>query len=135
MRTIPYGYRIVNGAAVIDEPEAGNVQNAFKKYASGHSLTAIMKDLGIDRCHARILRILEDRKYLGTDFYPAIIEKDLFEQVQRQREKSREKHAKHMKDREAPKAATVFAFAPAREYYKDPFEQAQYIYTLIEAKE
>ena len=32
---------------------------------------------------ARLMRILEDRRYLGTDAYPAILEETVYEAIQR----------------------------------------------------
>lgn len=35
---IPYGYRIENGKAVVDETAAGQVRQLFENYLSGDSL-------------------------------------------------------------------------------------------------
>lgn len=38
MRHIPYGYRIENGRAVIDEEQAATVREFFQNYISGMAL-------------------------------------------------------------------------------------------------
>lgn len=43
----PYGYRIENGKAVIDEAAAAQVQALYKNYLSGLSLTNAAKEAGL----------------------------------------------------------------------------------------
>ena len=40
---IPYGYRIVDGKAVVDEFQAEQVRTFFKEYISGKALKAAVK--------------------------------------------------------------------------------------------
>ena len=40
----PFGYRIENGKAVIDEAAASQVRNLYKNYLSGLSLTNAAND-------------------------------------------------------------------------------------------
>lgn len=54
--------------------------------------------------HASIGRILENHNYLGTEYYPQIIEKELFDRVQKRREQvriegSRGKHRPEKRER------------------------------------
>lgn len=135
MRSIPYGYRIENGRAVIDEKEGPIVQQAFQLYLSGQSLRNIGIELGINRFHRGISNILEDKKYLGTEFYPAIVEKALFDEVQEVRAKSRKKHARPARLCQEPLILTSFSMDPVKKHLNDPFEQAQYVFTLIQPKE
>ena len=44
----PYGYRIENGKAVIDEAAATQVRELYKNYLSGLSLTNAAKKAGLD---------------------------------------------------------------------------------------
>ena len=135
MRMIPYGYRVENGRAVIDEKEAQNVQQAFQMYLSGKSLRSISRCLGINRQFCGISRLLEDQKYMGTNFYPKIIERTLFEEVQKVRQQSRKKYTRRTRESAKAKVFTSFRMAPAVQQMQDPFEQAQYVFSLIEAKE
>ena len=75
------------------------VEQIFRDYDSGISALRIAKDLkdkGIKNAHDRvgwshatIGRILENYNYLGTEDYEQIIDKELFERVQKRREQVR----------------------------------------------
>lgn len=69
----PYGYRIENGIAVIDKTTANQVQQLYKNYLCGLSLTNAAKEAGIAILHSGAKRMLQNKHYLGDDFYPAII--------------------------------------------------------------
>ena len=77
----PFGYRIENGKAVIDEAAASQVRNLYKNYLSGLSLTNAAKEAGLDLLHAGAKRMMLNRHYLGDDFYPAIIDLASFDAV------------------------------------------------------
>ena len=70
----PFGYRIENGKAVIDEAAAAQVRDLYKNYLSGLSLTNAAKEAGLNLLHAGAKRMMLNRHYLGDDFYPAIID-------------------------------------------------------------
>lgn len=135
MRSIPYGYRIEDGQAVIDEKEGQIVKQAYQAYLSGKSLNTISNILGINRNHCGIANLLQDRRYLGTSFYPSIIDSDLFEEVQLAREKSRKKYIRCKQKIGKAKVQTSFIMMPIKQHMKDPFEQAQYVFSLIKVKE
>lgn len=94
-RHMPLGYRIENGKAVIAPEAAAIVRQVFKDYSSGTSTYRLAKELtkmGVPNAshkpswnHGSIGKILENRKYLGDAFYPPMIDKELFEQVQKRR--------------------------------------------------
>ena len=69
----PYGYRIVDGKAVIDEAAATQIRELYKNYLSGLSLTNAAKEAGLDLLHSGAKRMMRNKHYLGDDFYPAII--------------------------------------------------------------
>ena len=75
MRHIPYGYKIENGMAVIDEKEAAVVREFFDCYISGLVLMAAAEKVGLRLYHGSTGRILRNVKYLGDDYYPAIIDR------------------------------------------------------------
>ena len=95
-RHIPLGYCIRNGNAVIEPTTAAIVRNIFIDYQNGKSTYQIAEMLagqGILNAnhkpkwyHGSIGRILENRIYLGDDFYPLLIERELFQSVQKRRE-------------------------------------------------
>ena len=81
-------------------------------------------------------RILRNRYYLGDDYYPAIIESDMFTAV----EAERIKQATHLgRIRETKEEAivvfpTAFHLNEGTEQFDDPFQQAEYAYSLIESE-
>lgn len=91
-RHTPLGYHIQNGKAEIDPEAAKLVQEVFATYLAGTSTYRIAKDFaqrGILNAshtpswnHGSIGKILENRKYIGDEFYPPLIEQSIFEQVQ-----------------------------------------------------
>ena len=78
MSHIPYGYRVENGRAVIDEDAAGRVRTLFDAYLSGDSMNTAAGKAGIKSFHAGIGRMLTNTCYLGDGFYPAIIDEETF---------------------------------------------------------
>lgn len=96
---MPIGYKVVNGKITVYEEHRKIVEEIFKDYDSGISTLKIAEGLkarGIcnahDRAawtHASIGRILENHNYLGTEYYPQIIDKELFHRVQERREQVR----------------------------------------------
>ena len=75
MSHTPFGYRIENGKAVIDKEAAEQIKVLFQSYLSGDSLATAAKKAGIKGFHSGIGRILRNKRYLGDEFYPAIIDK------------------------------------------------------------
>ena len=54
MEHIPYGYRIENGIAVIDERAEEQVQRMFENYLNGDSLIKAAENAGIKENHGSI---------------------------------------------------------------------------------
>ena len=65
MRHIPYGYRIENGRAVIDEKQAATVREFFQNYISGMALMPAAERVGLKLYHGSAGRMLRNKKYLG----------------------------------------------------------------------
>ena len=78
----PYGYRIEDGKAVIDEAAAAQIQALYKNYLSGLSLVNAAKEAGLDLLHSGAKRMMRNKHYLGDSFYPAIIDKESFDAVE-----------------------------------------------------
>jgi hypothetical protein len=79
MPHIPYGYKIVDGKAVIDEEQAARVRTLFEGYISGLALKTAAEKAGLQIFHGSAGRMLRNTHYLGDEYYPAIIEKELFD--------------------------------------------------------
>ena len=135
MRTIPYGYRIENGLAVVEENEARVLQQAYESYLAGDSLQAIANKLGIQRKPSGMSNLLADPRYLGTDFYPSLINRELFEQVQKVRLERKQQHSRPLLPVKPIKVCADFEMEPIMRRLDDPYAQAQYVYTLIKEKE
>ena len=125
----PYGYRLVDKALAVYEPEAAIVRNIFTLYLRGFSTSEIARELnklniptkaGKETWRpSRVAYILKNERYIGDSFYqktyrettvpfnqhtnrgqedrfyakdthPAIIEKDVFDTVQKLIEKRKD---------------------------------------------
>lgn len=86
MAHTPYGYKIIDGTAVINEIEAEKVKKAYEIYLEGKSLHEIGVELDFSFNHPMIGRILKNQKYLGDDFYPKVIDEETYRLVQNERE-------------------------------------------------
>ena len=128
-----YGYKIINGKAVIDEQEAGIIVSIFNGYISGLSMKAAAKNAGVSLQHSSVKRILMQDIYIGTDYYPAIISRETFAKAN-----GRRLHRANLRGCEkrysAPPIHKDFFLSEAMTSYNDPAQQAEYIYSLIEVK-
>ena len=87
-RMISYGYGITEGKIAVVEKEAEIVRRIFREYQNGRELQEIAGRLTEERVEyywgntqwnkSKIFRIIENEKYLGTDKYPQIIDKETF---------------------------------------------------------
>ena len=132
----PFGYRIENGKAVIDEAAASQVRNLYKNYLRGLSLTNAAKEAGLALLHAGAKRMMLNRHYLGDDFYPAIIDPASFDAVSAELTKRSTKLGRN--DRYITpiikRPPTAFRLGDITENYENPVRQAEYLYSLIESE-
>ena len=132
----PFGYRIENGKAVIDEAAAAQVRDLYKNYLSGLSITNAAKEAGLNLLHSGSKRMMLNRHYLGDDFYPAIIDPASFDAVSAELSKRSTQLGRN--DRYiAPiikRASTAFRLGDITENYENPVRQAEYLYSLIESE-
>ena len=134
MSHTPFGYRIENGKAIIDIEAADQIKTLFHSYLSGDSLETAAKKAGITAFHAGIGRILRNARYLGDGYYPAIIDPDTFTSAEAERIRRAEKLGRIFEPEEEKEVVypTAFRMNKATEEFDDPFEQAEYAYSLIE---
>ena len=136
MPHIPYGYMIVEGKAVVDQMEASKLKELFNAYLSGLSLMDAAEKAGIKRYHATIARMLTNKRYLGDEYYPKIIDRDTFYKV----EDEKIRRAKMLgriwdgKPKDEVNKSFRFSMPTPDELYDDPFKQAEYAYSLIESE-
>ena len=122
MGHIPYGYRIENGKAVVDEIASERVKELFSGYLAGLSLKGAAKKAGIDCYHATVSKMLQNKHYLGDEFYPPIIDEETFEKARVERRKRAEKLGRIWEPKDEPKTdyPGKFNARPLVVRYEDP---------------
>ena len=70
----PFGYRIENGIAVIDEDAAGKLRKLYENYLSGLSLKDAASKAGIEPYHGTAKSLLKTKHDPGHDFTAAILD-------------------------------------------------------------
>ena len=85
MEHTPYGYRIVQGKAVIDDQEAANLRKICENYLSGMSFMKAAADVGIAMKHSVVKHMIQNKRYLGDDFYPAILTEETARRIEEER--------------------------------------------------
>ena len=96
IRNIPFGYKYQNGEITVHPQELSTLQRIFRCYLDGQSLLQISKLLNSENVEympnttgwnkARLMRMIDDTRYLGKDAYPAVIDSETYEQMQRLKE-------------------------------------------------
>ena len=122
----PFGYRIENGIAIIDEPAAAKLRQLYKNYLSGMSLSKAAAEAGIPTYHGTAKRLMGTVHYLGDSFYPAIIDKETYQKAQEERNKQTQ-----MRTIQIP---TRFHMDEVTALHDNPMKQAEYLYSLIESE-
>ena len=92
-RNVLFGYCYKNGIIIVHPKNAEVVKSIYDYYINGDSLLKISERLnkmqieympGVTAWNkARIMRILEDVRYIGNDRYPSVIDKDIQYKVQK----------------------------------------------------
>lgn len=133
----PFGYKIINGHAVIDEDAAAKIRQLYANYLSGMSLVKAAKEAGIETYHGTAKRILQNPHYSGDDFYPALIDRQTYENAAAEIKRRSTVLGRNYKKTQpaVPAAPTKFSLAKAEIQYEDPKLQAEYLYSLIESEE
>ncbi len=90
-RFIPYGYTMREGRTIIQHDEAEVIRHIFESYINGASLKEIAEELTRSKIpytektdiwdKARIARIIDNSRYLGSDEYDPIIDEEVFEEA------------------------------------------------------
>lgn len=133
---IPYGYRISDGKAVINEIQAEQIRALFAEYISGKTMKDAAKNAGLQVLHASVGKLLRNRHYLGDDYYPAIIDQGLFDKAEevRQSRASQLGRIRELKPKEIPAVPLNFTIGRQAKVFYNPYEQAEYAYSLIESE-
>lgn len=136
MAHISFGYKIVDGRAVIDDEQANQLKIIYASYLDGKGLVESAKEAGVNSCHGSVGRMLDNKKYLGTDYYPQIIDAATFAKIQAERTRRAEVLGRTdlIKEKEEEPLPHEFHFNMPKKEFKDPYAQAAYIYSLIESE-
>ena len=132
----PFGYKIEDGKAVIDETSAAKLKILYANYLSGMALVTAANEAGINTYHGTVSKMLANRRYLGDSFYPQVINEETFQAAQVERKKRAKSLGRDHFVSELPvlEVPTEFSIRPALQHFDDPQEQAEYIYSLIESE-
>ncbi len=108
MRSLPYGYHYENGCIAIHPTESPILLQLLRDYLDGQSLLNIAKRLNAEQVEympgvigwnkARIMRIIEDKRYKGESGYPSLIDEETHAELQ---SKKAEKNKLKALDRQA----------------------------------
>lgn len=85
MQHTPYGYDIIGGRAVINEEQAANIRQICRNYLSGMSLKNAAAEVGLNMSHCGVKRMMLNARYLGDEFYPAILTEETVRRVEAER--------------------------------------------------
>ncbi len=131
MAHIPYGYIISEGKAQIDPSCAENLVQFLKKYLGGLSIEEAGCHIPLGR--TSLGKILQNKVYLGDDYYPRIIDAEMFAMVQEERRRRYEAHGCPSKATplDTVPIRTSFRMKKIKEKYADPKRQAEYVYKQI----
>ena len=132
----PFGYRIENGIAVVDEPAAAKIRQLYQNYLDGLSLSKAAAEAGIKTYHGTAKRLMENEHYLGDSFYPAIIDEDTYRKAQEERKPRATALGRNNKktQKRQIQIPTFFHVGEVTAFYNDPIKQAEYLYNLIESE-
>ncbi len=134
MQHTPYGYDIINGKAVVNEEQADNLKKVCENYLSGMGYIAAAADVGLTMQHSGVKKMIENKKYLGDEFYPPILTQELHERVVAERLKRSKALGRQQRKKKEQKEQTIptkFAIPRIQNKYDNPIEQAEYVYGLI----
>lgn len=137
MQHTPYGYKIVEGKAVIDEEKAAAVRKICENYLNGMSFVAAAADVGLTMSHCGVKRMIQNKRYLGDNFYPAIITDDTARRIEEERlrrEKALGRDKRECKKIKKSLVYTEFSIPRIPRKYKDPIKQAEFAYSLIRSE-
>lgn len=131
-----YGYRIKNGKACVDKEKAAKVQKLFDGYISGLALRTAALEAGIDTFHGSAGRMLKNKKYMGTEYYPAIVDEETFQKAQIERENRAVKlgRVREVEEELQILSPTKFRLKSQEIMFDDPLKQAEYAYSMIESE-
>lgn len=91
------------------------------------------KDVGLEMKHSGVKRLMQNPRYLGDDFYPAILTAEIAQAVEaeRLRRDALYKGTRYTKKAVIMVIPTRFSMKRTALKYEDPIKQAEYAYSQI----
>lgn len=133
MSRLCYGYTIRDGRLEVQENEAENIRKIFKNYLAGNALIKSADLAGLKKNSSSVKRILTNKKYLGNEIYPKIIDRESFVKAgQMLKERAVAMGRVWEKEEEIIRVPCKFRYKEEETLPIDPFERASYKYRLIE---
>ncbi len=133
MSRLCYGYIIRDGRLEVQEKEAENIRKIFKNYLAGNALIKSAELAGLQKNNSSVKRILTNKKYLGNDIYPKLIDRESFEKAgQMLKERAVAMGRVWEKEEEIIKVPCKFRYKEEGALPLNPFERARHQYNLIE---
>ena len=85
-----YGYQFIDGMLQTDEEQSRFVQEIFRVYNSGVPVSRLKDHIeGLEINRVKLNDMLSDKRYMGDENFPKIIEPELFEAVQQMKKERR----------------------------------------------
>lgn len=114
------------------------MRQIFTGYIGGLTLRRAAEEAGLKRSHSSVKKILQNKRYLGDDFYPVIIDQETFDAAEAEL-KRREEEAGWNKEPVGNSVSRVplkrFQVKKINRVFRDPYQQAEYVYGLIESED
>ena len=89
-RVTVYGYQFKDGILQADKEQSRFVQEIFNVYNSGIPVSRLKDHIeGLEINRVKLNDMLSDKRYMGNDNFPKIIESELFEAVQQMKKERR----------------------------------------------
>lgn len=101
------------------------------------ALAKAAHEAGIETWHGSAKRLLENKHYLGDDYYPAIIDQQTYDRAQAERLRRAQVLGRTNRKKQSPdtrKPPSRFKLAAPEQSCDDPKQQAEYLYSLIESE-
>ena len=89
-KVMVYGYQFIDGMLQTDEEQSRMVQKIFRVYNSGVPVSRLKDHIeGLEINRVKLNDMLSDKRYMGDENFPKIIEPELFEAVQQMKKERR----------------------------------------------
>jgi len=129
---IPYGYRIMDGKAVIDNEEADKLRTYFSLYMSGLNMAKAAREAGIECSPTTLRNLLKRKEYAGTSYYPAIIDAGYQERLAAEWEKRKGLNPRSDKKRVKKGVIIYMDFRLSDDHTASDIDPASYISSLYQ---